>query len=341
MRKFLRICGAFFLFLLTALFFLELAARFIVKQPYYAFPQGYFVPDEFTGYALARNFKGRYAQPEFNISIDTNSDGLRDFEHDFSGDTFKILALGDSFSFGVGVELRNTYLSRLEQALNQGSASRKFSVIKAGVVGYSTFNEKIYLARAGLKYRPDLVLVQFWWDDLGVDRITYLSQMGFLTQGVIKNPQDFRLFLNRHVRTYALFRRIFSVVSQKSLFPLKLANDDEECSLLKAKALVTVNEFKEIEALCARNKAVCLFVLMPAKEFVLKKNDSWDYFCSVLKENQIPAIDLLPVLKKAHENQGSVFFKIDLHLNENGHKVVADELGRFLAQRAFFKRQAE
>jgi|GEM_PF-4847788 len=337
MRKFFRVCAIFFLSFLIALFLLELTARFIVKQPYYAFPEGYFVPNEFYGYALARNFKGRYAQPEFNISIDTNSDGLRDVEHDFSEKKFKILALGDSFSFGVGVELKDTYLSRLEQALNQGSASKTFSVIKAGVVGYSTFNEKIYLARRGLEYQPDLVLVQFWWDDLGVDRITYLSQMGFLTQGAIKNPQAWRLFLNRHVRSYALLRRIFSAICQKSLFPLKLANDGDRAAL-EAKVAVTVNEFKEIQALCARNHAACLFILMPPREFVYKEHSSWDYFCAVLKDNQIFAFDLLPVLKNAPEGERPVFFNVDLHLNQNGHKVAADALGRFLIQRAVVKK---
>jgi hypothetical protein len=338
MKKLFKGLAFLFISLLLALFFLEFTARFIVKQPYYAFPDGYFVPNEFYGYALAKDFKGRYAQPEFNISIDTNSDGLRDIEHDSIVRAFKILALGDSFSFGVGVELESTYLSRLEQALNQDCGQEKFSVIKAGVVGYSTFNEKIYLIKKGLSYQPDLVLIQFWWDDLGVDRITYLSHMGFLTQGPIKNPQDFRLFLNRHVRSYALLRRVFSAISEKSLFPLRLANDDEDRLVLEAKAAVTLKEFKEIEALCALNHAKCLFVLIPPKEFVFKKNSSWDYFCTVLSNNKVPYVDLLPVLKNAQATERPVFFNIDLHLNQNGHKVVAQELSRFLCGAHFLKK---
>ena len=191
--------------------------RLVLKQPYYAFPQGYFVENPHYGYSLAKNFKGNYSQPEFTISLDTNSYGLRDTEHSLKSDAWRILALGDSFSFGLGVALSDTYLSVLERKLNVPSRDKRVSIIKAGVVGYSTFNERLYLEREGFHWMPHLVLVQFWWDDLGVDRITLLADTGLLASGKINNFAHLRLFLNRHVRLYAFMRRLFTRQFKRAL----------------------------------------------------------------------------------------------------------------------------
>ena len=316
-----------------ALVVLEVVARYIIRQPYYAFPEGYFVANEFYGYGLASNFRGTYSQPEFTISVNTNSQGLRDVEHVSDNGDFRILALGDSFTFGVGVELKDLYLSRLEQMLNRNK-ERGYSIIKAGVVGYSTFNEKEYLERIGLGFHPDLVMVQFWWDDLGIDRITYLADSGFLTSGRIKSNAQLRLFLNRHFRAYAFLRRVFTIISKKNLFAPKTFNEAEDQPGLEKKSAVTLKEFKEIEALCEKNRISCLFILIPPKELVYDDSvlrSQWESFRGLLSRNKIRYFDCLPVLKESALRGEVAFFKVDPHLNQNGHKIVAEGIYRYLS----------
>src|SRR5262249_22121083 len=45
-----------------------------------------------------------------NVSVRTNSDGLRDVEHTIThGDRYRIVFLGDSITFGWGVDERQTF----------------------------------------------------------------------------------------------------------------------------------------------------------------------------------------------------------------------------------------
>lgn len=310
-------------------FLLEIYSRFIIKQPYYAFPEGYFISNEFYGYELAKNFKGSYYQPEFTISIDTNSDGLRDFGHAGIDDSFKILALGDSFTFGVGVELNDSYLSLLERMLNDNTKGKRYSIIKAGVIGYSIYNERVYLEKKGLNYKPNMVIVQFWWDDLGVDRITYLADTGFLTTGKITNFANFRLFLNRYFRSYAFLRRLFTRKFNRAIFANKMQTELENEDILKNKFAITLKEFLKIESICKENQVKTLFILVPPKEFVYDKiglEKQWKFFCNFLNKNEINYIDLMPALKNAVQQGEKSFFNVDPHLNKIGHRLVAEEI---------------
>lgn len=323
---------------ISILLFLEIICRLVIKQPYYAFPDGYFINNKFYGYELARDFKGTYSQPEYTISVDTNSDGLRDTEHPRLQETFRILSLGDSYTFGVGVGLGDTYLSLLERMLNDNAQGREYSIIKAGVVGYSTYNERVYLEKRGILYRPQLVMVQFWWDDLGVDRITYLADTGLLSTPELvkfKNFAQFRLFLNRHLRSYAFLRRVYITFFKRSLFPrnirLGLVADTQT---LKAQASITINEFNKIRSFCKDNNAACLFLLIPPKEFVYSYETyvkGWNFFCVLLEQNNIAYIDLLPSLKEAVNKGERPFFSVDFHLNREGHRIVASRIYDYLS----------
>ena len=65
---------------------------------------------------------------------------------------------------GYGVELEKTYVKQLEKSLNTG-APTVVEVINAGVRGYSTDQEFLFLVDEGVKYRADLVIVGFCGGD--------------------------------------------------------------------------------------------------------------------------------------------------------------------------------
>ena len=105
---------------------------------------------------------------EFGASVTINSKGLRNPEVDYEkpAGTYRILALGDSWTFGFRMNEPDAYPRQLERMLNASAAARgdtrRIEVINAGVVGYSTDQEAAYLAAEGWKYSPDLVLVNFY-----------------------------------------------------------------------------------------------------------------------------------------------------------------------------------
>ena len=95
-----------------------------------------------------------------------SSDGLRDHEHEKKkpDDVFRILVLGDSFTFANHVELEETYWSILERELEGCSAlaGRKPESINLGITGYGTSQELLLLRDRGWQWDPDLVLVGFF-----------------------------------------------------------------------------------------------------------------------------------------------------------------------------------
>ena len=96
-----------------------------------------------------------------------NSKGLRDREFNYKKTlgVRRILALGDSFTFGWHEKRENTYPKLLERALNKDSESGKFEVINAGVYGYNTEQEYEFLKKELIKYSPDLVILGFTQND--------------------------------------------------------------------------------------------------------------------------------------------------------------------------------
>ena len=78
---------------------------------------------------------------------------------------YRILGIGDSFAFGEGVKDEDTFLHRLQLQLNTRTAGKNFEVLNAGVQGYNTRDEVLYLEHRWLKLEPDLVLITFYVND--------------------------------------------------------------------------------------------------------------------------------------------------------------------------------
>ena len=100
-----------------------------------------------------------------------NSHGLRGREVDLlpPPNTMRILLLGDSFTYGEGVEEDDTFSNQLEQLLNTSTmkdmGSLRYETINAGVSGYNTHDEYIYLKNRWMAFSPDLVLIVFYLND--------------------------------------------------------------------------------------------------------------------------------------------------------------------------------
>jgi hypothetical protein len=128
-----------------------------------------FVEDPVVGMRHLPHTRAPMASETGAVLVRTNSRGYRGREYPWaSAAGFRILALGDSFAFGFGVEEDDTYLARLERAL---SASH-VEVINAGLAGMGPDNEARLLAADGPDLRPDLVLVGFFVGNDLMDAVT-------------------------------------------------------------------------------------------------------------------------------------------------------------------------
>lgn len=91
-----------------------------------------------------------------------NSDTLHQEEEipiEKKENVFRIITIGDSFTFGANVNTAENYPSKLQHLLDKKCGSgNKFEVINLGVSGYDVEYTVERFKYRGLKYDPDLVL---------------------------------------------------------------------------------------------------------------------------------------------------------------------------------------
>lgn len=149
--------------LFIILFLIEVALQFFypqatMEQLYKDYPAIY-QPSDTLPFALKPNTKAYFRTPEFNVSISINAQGYRGKPFQFAKENqVRILAIGDSFTFGHGVNDNETYASYLEELMGNS-----VEVINAGYVsGYSPDTYYLYLKTFGLALKPDIILVGFF-----------------------------------------------------------------------------------------------------------------------------------------------------------------------------------
>jgi lysophospholipase L1-like esterase len=103
--------------------------------------------------------------PVWEVSL--NSRGFRDreFAAEKPPDAFRILCIGDSWTFGANVDQADAYPQRLETRLREEFPGAQFEVLNLGVMGYSSFQGLRLLRRTGMALRPDFVLIGFGMND--------------------------------------------------------------------------------------------------------------------------------------------------------------------------------
>jgi lysophospholipase L1-like esterase len=117
---------------------------------------------------VGKRMRPGWSGDEFQAPVTINSKGLRNPEipYEKPAGTYRVLALGDSWTFGFRMKEPDAYPRQLERLLAASATARgdtrRIEVINAGVVGYSTDQEAAYLKSEGWKYSPDLVLVNFY-----------------------------------------------------------------------------------------------------------------------------------------------------------------------------------
>lgn len=122
--------------------------------------------DPALGWRKKKNATATYKRREYTVEVRINSQGLRDPERPVepAPGTFRVLALGDSFMEGYTVDLGETLTQRLEARLN--AAGCRAEVINGGTSAYSTDQEYLFYRTDGARYRPSLVLLFFFWNDV-------------------------------------------------------------------------------------------------------------------------------------------------------------------------------
>ena len=158
--------------LVVALGLCEVAARIVYEAPPYPArdPQIMYQSDPELGFLHVPNQKGWLDDGLATI----NALGLRG-ELPVTPkpkDEFRVLAIGDSTTFGWGVGDTETYSAQLEKLLRVKFPGRRLSVVNGGVGAYDLERAAGLLRHFAPSLRPDMVLVGVYWNDLPYERMS-------------------------------------------------------------------------------------------------------------------------------------------------------------------------
>ena len=254
-----------------------------------------------------------------NISI--NSDGFRGPEFPVSKlkDTFRIIMLGDSETFSFMLPQKDALSSQLEDVLNKNSSSLHYEVLNFGVEGYNTFQELEQLKAKGLKYQPDLIILNYCLND--------------------PEPGEYyfnKTFLMRHSALMRYFTyRIKKAAIRRERKRLKLRNEvDHYFYLHKPKFFVHVKEaILELADIAKSEDRKLVVVIFPASSIEVNDfKENYPYFklhtlVKSITSDSIVFIDLIDEfngLSLTPQDVSINYVYNESHKNASALKVVAD-----------------
>lgn len=105
------------------------------------------------------------------VMVHTNPDGLRTpwTRETFRTQRERIVFIGDSFTFGLGVEDDESVPSRLQSILRERYGRNDIGVLNAGVISYSPFLQRLAFREVFRHYEPTLTILMLDLGDIGDD----------------------------------------------------------------------------------------------------------------------------------------------------------------------------
>lgn len=355
--------------LMIGLVLCEAAIRLVAPQRL-DFSRPMYDPDDDLVFKLRKNLRGFSAQYEFRVVEDTNSLGLRDREIGAKPPaTCRILGLGDSFSFGYGVNGEETFFKRLESRIRTVTG-RPVEVINGGVPAYSLIQEIGFLKKYGMALQPDAVLVGFYVGNDFIDSYELYDAQGQPTiyvadgqlfsrktrdagQGLRRVSAPVRRFLATHSHLYIFLRNRFSEaltrVGLRHAPPPPEFCAKEFGPTMRQGWDLTQRLLLELAAFTRQHDLRLIVVVLPAIYQV--HDQAWTRYLSTFNldparydldrpqklladfcvPHQIECVDVLPAMRKAGQNS-LLFYQVDGHMNRAGHDVVAQVLCDYLSR---------
>jgi len=266
-------------------------------------------------------------QPSHKIRI--NSQGFRDNEIEYK-DGYKIFCLGDSFTYGAGVNLEDTFVDRLEKSLRKLKPDFGFEVINAGSGGATIDDELIFFKEKGLKPKPQMLIFQFYENDV----------LDFYNKE--KNREIYKpakLPFKDLLRRTALYIKLYKL---KTYLLTRKVNDELNCmqnGSSKRDDFYTLPlcpfwqkawsdylaGLQKLADICKNHDIKLVLLVIPSvdqaedeskADIVQRKLEGF------AKKNKAIFIDPLAALRA--QGTENVYLEFDKHLNVRGHKVVAD-----------------
>ena len=277
-----------------------------------------------------------------------NADGLRDSVHarPKPDGAFRVVVMGDSVSFGYGVEEVEAYPQVLEELLSELVPSARIEVVNLGVGGYNAYNEAKLLEGVGRSYEPDLVLVQFCINDLNDPTVHFDAQtrmtLSAIPDAAFPDPSQRRG--SAHAPSRALRGcRISKLCTalQGLWFAITAPEFDDEARRDAVVAIEAADRpewkwlaarYQEMAAVANADGASFAIIAFPYKKQLAEPlpNPVQAQLAALGRQHGWPVVDPLDAFQEAHA-AGTPIFTDWWHPTPAGHRIAAAAIARTLA----------
>ena len=331
------------------------------------------VSDAYRHHKFVPNTRSHFRSEEFDYTQTMNNWGLRgpDIQQNRSPDRYRILILGDSFTMGNGVGDEKTFCALLEKSLN---TDHKVEVLNGGVDSYTPILSYFQLTKDFASLKPDLVVLNLDISDL-IQEAAYRKKANYGPDGEIvgiagRNKEAelsfrtrFRAWVDQHlyVTRMAFFflekgeklpdLTVNNVVISPNFVILRhtLEGDKVDRTGQWQNIFDSVTKIKQY---CDRNGIQFLLTIYPwghqvnDKEwnpgrfrFITKDSRISDKSIGTIQQfseaNGIPLLNVFPAFR-SYTGSSPLYYSIDMHWTEAGHKLMARELEQYLRKTVSF-----
>jgi lysophospholipase L1-like esterase len=241
-----------------------------------------------------------------NVTVEINSAGFRDDEYSIEkGDEWRIIFLGDSLTFGWGVEKEETFEHLLERALD---AKRPTEILNFGTGNYNTVQEVNLFLERGLAYRPDQVVLFYFIND--AEPLPQRSRIPWLGR--------LRIVTFYWSRVKALLARLDSAAGFEAYYTSLYRGEAGGWKSGRAALL-------ELKEACRKHGIRLQVVLLPELHELVHYPFEQEHalVADFLRANGVPVLDLAPYFAGETNPLSLWVAQDDAHPNAQAHRRIA------------------
>lgn len=253
--------------------------------------------------------------------------------------SFNIICIGDSFTYGAGVNAAYSYPKQLERMLNNGNLLRNFKVFNLGIPGSNSSQHLKYLKIILARYeKPNLIIILTGANDSWNFTDSNIFIVMDKNNKKLFNPigMKFRLFFSE-LRIYKILKFYLTRSKAKtsefdeSFFRQMKKNNDEDEQTLKK--LLEYNLMMIIRLAQVNNIQI---ILQNYPRDDIGPNTTKDF---AFRFN-IPFVDNADVFRQALKSLSSkdLFLYDNSHPNKEGYRIMATGIYEVICQKILSKR---
>ena len=249
-------------------------------------------------------------------SPDFNSDGFhtKEFPNTRQKEALTVFCIGDSNTLG---NLKYSYPELLEKYLNKNKSKTKYEVYNLGIYGYSS-TQGLVLLKKVIKHQPDIVLINFGWNDA-------VPVKSYTDSEIIKRTSKINILMKRFLLNSRTYHYFYSFFRKKSNF--------------KKVARVSKTEFEtnyiEMIKICSEKKVKIILLTRALNPHAIIPEGDWrfnvksynDITVKIGQEKKVPVIRVNQHIKEEED------FIDESHYSLSGYnklvEAIQSEISKF------------